>query len=354
MASKRQRGGKQLLCTLAVLTAIPAQAQTAPAIIGGSDSQDSWTMPADDRDTRLHTSLVDMREAAPQITITANRDTIIAGLEALVLTLAREGALQDRLTVTLNLTQEQEWIQILPLTVTFAAGQATAVDSIVPKGTAGNLQSGDVVVTLDTVAGYATEDATATVHVIALGGPAATAFVERSSYTFAEDDDDTRATVVARMASGMPRGADVRFTVVTFDGSAGFEDYQQIIRSVTLREESFVESNGRWEARRRIRLRLIDDDVREGVEYLRFFTALSVGDSTWGRGGRLLRCPLPGLLFAGRNYRRRGHPRLGPVGSPRNDPGRGRGIVHRDRVHHQRQDLHRRPSGDLRVRRHGH
>ena len=279
MASKRQRGRKQLLLALVVLTAIPAQAQTAPAAIGGSDSQDSWTMPADDRDTRPFTAPLNTREAAPQITITANRDTIIAGLEALVLTLAREGALQDRLTVTLNLTQEQEWIQILPFTVTFAAGQATAVDSIVPKGTAGNLQSGDVVVTLDTVAGYATEDATATVHVIALGGPAATAFVERSSYTFAEDDDDTRATVVARMASGMPRGADVRFTVVTFDGSAGFEDYQQIIRSVTLREESFVESNGRWEARRRIRLRLIDDDVREGVEYLRFFTALSVGDS---------------------------------------------------------------------------
>ena len=55
MASNRQRGRKQLLLTLAALTAIPAQAQTAPAIIGGSDSQDSWTMPVDDRDTRPYT-----------------------------------------------------------------------------------------------------------------------------------------------------------------------------------------------------------------------------------------------------------------------------------------------------------
>ena len=215
----------------------------------------------------------------PLITITAERDTIIAGLEDLVLTVTREGAVQDSLTLALNLAQEQEWIQPMPYAVTFAAGQATAARSIALKGSASNLQSGDVVATVGAVAGYATDDVEATVHVIALGGPAATTFVEQPSYTFAENAANARATVVARMASGMPRGADVRFTVLAFDGSAGFEDYEQILRPVTLREEDFAESNGRWEARRRIRLRLIDDDVREGVEYLRFFTGLSAGDS---------------------------------------------------------------------------
>ena len=217
----------------------------------------------------------------PRITLTAERDTIIAGLEDLVLTLTREGALQDSLPVALNLAQEHEWVHPRPLAVTFAAGKAMAVDTIVLRGmAAANLQSGDAVVTVGSVAGYATDSATATVHVIALGGPAATVFVEEAAYTFAEDATEARATVVARMASGMPRGADVRFTVLAFDGSAVASlDFEQIFRSVTLSEESFVESNGRWEARRRIRLRLIDDDVREGTEHLRFFTGLGTGDS---------------------------------------------------------------------------
>ena len=254
-----------IIATVALIAATPAQARSAPGVAG------EILAPADGPTTNRQ---------VPKITLAARRDTIIAGLEDLVLTLTREGALQDSLRVTLNLTQEQEWIQPMPYTATFAAGQTTVVDSITPKGmAAANLQSGNVVVTVGSVTGYDTDDATATVHVIALGGPAATAFVERASYTFAEDAANPRMTVVARMASGMPRGADVRFTVLAFDGSAGFEDYEQILRSVTLPEERFVASNGRWEARRRIRLRLIDDDVREGVEYLRFFTGLSVGDS---------------------------------------------------------------------------
>ena len=254
-----------LFVTATTMATTPVRAQRVPA--------EPHVVPASASPMRAG------RAADPLITITAKRDTIIAGLEGVVLTLAREEAVQDSLTVTVNLTQEQEWIQILPYTVTFAAGQATAVHSIVLKGSAGNLQSGDVVAAVGAVAGYATDDATATVHVIALGGPAATAFVEQPNYSFTENTADTRATVVARMASGMPRGADVRFTVAAFDGSAGFEDYEQILRPVTLREEDYVELNGRWEARRRIRLRLLDDDVREGVEYLRFLTALSSGDS---------------------------------------------------------------------------
>ncbi|MCY4572266.1 MAG: hypothetical protein OXF01_05635, partial [Gemmatimonadetes bacterium] len=217
----------------------------------------------------------------PRINITAERDTIIAGLEDLVLTLTREGALQDSLPVALNLAQEHEWVHPMPRTVTFNAGRATAVDTIVLRGmAAANLRSGDAVATVGSVAGYATGSATATVHVIALGGPAATAFVEEAAYTFDEDATDPRVTVVARMASGMPRGADVRFTVLAFDGSAVAPlDFEQILRPVTLPEERFVESNGRWEARRRIRLRLINDDVREGTEHLRFFTGVGAGDS---------------------------------------------------------------------------
>ena len=261
-----RRVTEAIIATVALIGATPAQALTAPGMAGDALAPASHPI---------------TNGQLPKITLTARRDTIIAGLEDLVLTLTREGAVQDSLRVTLNLTQEQEWIQPMPYTATFVAGQAMVVDRIVPKGmAAANLQSGNVVVTVGSVAGYDMDDATATVHVFALGGPAATTSVERSAYTFAEDATNPRVTVVARMASGMPRGADVRFTVLAFDGSAvASQDFEQILRQVTLREESFVARNGRWEAQRRIRLRLIDDDVREGVEYLRFFTGLGSGDS---------------------------------------------------------------------------
>ncbi len=261
-----RRMAEAIIATVTLIAATPAQAQPASGKAG------EILAPADGPTTNRQ---------LPKITLSAGRDSIIAGLEDLVLSLTREGALQDSLRVTLDLTQEQEWIQPMPYTATFAAGEATVVDSIVPKGmAAARLQSGNVVVTVGSVAGYDTDDATATVHMIALGGPAATAFVERSSYTFAEDDANPRMTVVAQMASGMPRGANVRFTVLAFDGSAvAPQDFDQIFRQVTLREDSFVSRNGRWEARRRIRLRLVDDDVREGTEHLRFFTGRGSGDS---------------------------------------------------------------------------
>ena len=270
---KRETPGANRLHTAATLPAILTLLAAAPAPALAA-------FPAD-TPVNAHEARPSAQTSDPRITITAQRDTIIAGLEDLVLTLTREGATQDSLRVSLNLAQEQEWIQPSPYTVTFAAGQATAAESIGLKGmTAANLQSGNVVATVGSVAGYTTDDAEATVHVIALGGPAATAFVEQSNYTFAEDAANPRVTVVARMASGMPRGADLRFTVLAFDGSAVAPlDFEQIIRQVTLPEESFVSRDGRWEARRRIRLRLIDDDVREGAEHLRFFTGLGAGDS---------------------------------------------------------------------------
>ncbi len=261
-----RRVAKTIIATMALIATAPAQAWTLPGLAGGGHA--AALGPTMDRQ-------------APKITIAAARDTIIAGLENLVLTLTREGAVQDNQRVALNLEQEQEWIQPQPYTATFATGQATARISTTPRGMdAANLQSGDLVATVDSVAGYDTGEASATVRVIALGGPAAVAFVEQASYTIAEDAANPGVTVVARMAPGMPRGADVRFTIAAFDGSAlAVQDFEQILRSITLREEEFAVSIGRWQARRQIRIPLIDDDIREGTEYLRFFTGLSSGDS---------------------------------------------------------------------------
>ena len=209
MASERQRGRKQLLLTLAALTAIPAQAQTAPAIVGGSDSQDSWTMPADDKDTRPYTGPGDTREAAPQITIAADRDTIFGSLEDLRLTVKRDAA-GNRLVVTVKLEQDRQWLADRSHEVTIHAGD-TIADLTIPRDdfNPNVTSSGELTATVDDISGYETANAKATVFVISQEAPVVTYSLSRESYTFAEDVGRARAEFVARMAPGMPRGVTV-------------------------------------------------------------------------------------------------------------------------------------------------
>lgn len=63
-----------------------------------------------DTPAHAHEARPSAQTSDPRITLTAKRDTIIAGLEDLVLTLTREGAAEDSLTVALSLAQDHEWI----------------------------------------------------------------------------------------------------------------------------------------------------------------------------------------------------------------------------------------------------
>ena len=100
----------------------------------------------------------------PRITLAASRDTIIAGLEGLTLTATREAPLDSPIAVTLEVTQAQNWLTRTSFQLNFAArgSRATLVlpmslfSSEVPE-------SGDLTATIDSVGGYATGDATATV-----------------------------------------------------------------------------------------------------------------------------------------------------------------------------------------------
>ena len=62
----------------------------------------------------------------PKISVAANRATIIGSMENLVLTLTREEPLSERLTVTVQLAQDQEWLPWTSCPVTFQAGAASA------------------------------------------------------------------------------------------------------------------------------------------------------------------------------------------------------------------------------------
>ena len=206
----------------------------------------------------------------PQITIAANRDTIIAGLEFVTWTATREAPLDEALTVTVRLTQEQNWLSNRSRRVTFAANEATADLLIVASSFSSNVtESGNLTATVDSVSGYDTGDATATVYLFSQNGPAMKVFLSQEDYQFAEDAADPFVTLVARAAAGMPRGATVTASLSSRGGTATSSgDYEAFSKEITVSEGDFTLENGLWNAQTRVPLTLVDDEIREGAESL--------------------------------------------------------------------------------------
>ena len=204
----------------------------------------------------------------PKISVAANRDTIIGSMENLVLTLTREESLGARLTVTVQLAQDQHWLPWTSCPVTFEAGAATASVTIPHSVFSANVvASGHLTMTVNAVDGYDTDNATTTVYVVSQEGPAVRVFFDQDSYRFGEDREDATAVLIAEAAPGMPRGTTVAFSMSSESGTAkANEDFQAVSQQMTLREADFSFQNGSWQVRRRLPVTLIDDEIREGDE----------------------------------------------------------------------------------------
>ena len=219
------------------------------------------------------------QDVMPKITLTASRDTIIAGLEALVLTATREAPLDDPLAVTLQVSQDRSWLARTSFQLNFAAGGSVANLNLSRAVFSSDVtQSGTLTATIDAVSGYDAGDATATVHVVSQAGPAIKVSFAEASYRFAEDQEDPSVAFVVRAAVGMPRGASVNFTASARGGTAGSPgDYQAISETVNLSEADFALKGGVWEARPRLPLTLVDDDVFEGTESFALILEMTPG-----------------------------------------------------------------------------
>ena len=204
----------------------------------------------------------------PKISVAANRDTIIGSMENLVLTLTREEPLSERLAVTVQLAQDQDWLPWTSCPVTFEAGAATASVTVSHSVFSANVvASGHLTMTVNAVDGYDTDDATATVYVVSQEGPAVRVFFDQDSYRFGEDREDATAVLIAEAAPGMPRGTTVAFSMFSESGTAkANEDFKAVSQQMTLREADFSFQNGSWQVRRRVQVTLIDDEIREGDE----------------------------------------------------------------------------------------
>ncbi|WP_420463066.1 Calx-beta domain-containing protein [Candidatus Palauibacter sp.] len=214
----------------------------------------------------------------PAITLAASRDTIIAGLEGLTLTATRQAPLDSPIAVTLEVTQAQNWLSRTSFQLNFAA-RGSRANLVLPRSLFSSevAGSGNLTLTVDSISGYDTADATATVYVVSEEGPAVSVSLTHSSYRFPEDGEDTDLIVTAQMASGMPRGATVSVSVSSEGRSSSSPeltaaspiDYMTLSKMAVLREEEYALEDGSWVAHRRVSVTLVDDDVREGRETFR-------------------------------------------------------------------------------------
>ena len=248
---------------------VPSLAEGANVIVVTVTAEDGST-------TQTYTVTV-TRAGAGIITVTieAEHESIGGGVEDLRYTLTRTGATTDALTVTVTLTQDQNWLTSTYLTheVEFAAGEATKeliIDdrrfSFEPT-TSGNLVA--------TVTGTGVAGGTDTVEIISIADPPITIAFDQDAYSFPEGGpaNEVDIYVTATLDAAFPREPSSSFDVgmSTGEGTAtGPEDYDEFSRNPLFTPSDFTaNSNGQLVASLlvgpsvRNPLVIVDDDVYE-------------------------------------------------------------------------------------------
>ena len=182
--------------------------------------------------------------------------------------------------MTLRLAQDENWLSRTSHQLNFAARGSRAGVSLFRSlfSTEVTASGRSHVATIDSVSGYDTGDATATVHVVSQEGPAIKVSFAEASYRFAEDREDASMGFVARAAAGMPRGATFAFSVSSRSGTAASPgDYEVVTREVSVAEADFTLEGGVWEARPSVQLTLVDDNVFEGAESFDLIVEMTPG-----------------------------------------------------------------------------
>ena len=209
--------------------------------------------------------------APTPVAIAAQHARLGAGLEHLVLTLTRSGAVTDELTVAVHIFQDQQWLAAADLVheVTFAAGSSTATlrlddveFSFMPDTT------GDLVAS---VAGDGIAGGAATVEMISIAEPPITVSLDQPAYTFAETDD-MAIFVIATLHPEYPRAPPpnvVKFSVLSRYGTAESpEDYPAVSFEPKTEGQfgQFDHDGNSFVSRTRVPVWVIHDQVYEGTE----------------------------------------------------------------------------------------
>ena len=217
---------------------------TVPSLLVG-DNTIVVTVTAEDGSTQPYTVTVTRAGAGITVTIEAEHESIGGGVEDLKFTLTRTGATTDALTVTVTLTQDQNWLTSTYLTheVEFAAGEATKEliieddDFSFDPTTSGNLVA--------TVTGTGVAGGTDTVVVISIADPPITIAFDQDAYIFPEGGpaDDVEIYVTATLDAAFTRKPSSNFyvAIATEEGTAtGPEDYVFVSRTPSFKPTDFT------------------------------------------------------------------------------------------------------------------
>ena len=220
------------------------------------------------------------------VTIAAEREAYVFGLDDAAFVLTRSGATDGELAVGVKLTQTQNFLDASSLiqTVTFAPDASIATLTIARhKFLSAVTQSGAL------SAAVAPGDkeyetgmpSSATVRLVA-ADPAITVRHERASYVFAEGADGTnRAVLVAGTADGLPKpGSRFAVSLVTQAVSGGAtspEDYVALSKEIVFAPDDFAAVGSAWEARREVPVGVVDDPEVEADEAFNLLLERSPG-----------------------------------------------------------------------------
>ena len=225
-------------------------------------------------------------QSLPEILIEASHNEYVAGLGILGFTLSRTGDTASSLDLTVNFTQDQNWLSPTSHDIAIPAGQSATLLTLLPADFPSEVtQSGDLTAVVAPVAGYDTSGATVRVRVISQEGPAVTVFFEHAEYTYPEGAGDVGPILVAVAESAVPFTGNLLVTVTSrsmeanssssIPGQTG--DYLALSRHVEFAPADFEEVNGSLVARVPAVLTILDDDLHEGDERLGLGLARSPG-----------------------------------------------------------------------------
>ena len=221
------------------------------------------------------TLLDDETTTSTDVSIEAEHESIGGGVEDLKYTLTRTGATTDALTVTVTLTQDQNWLTSTDRTheVEFAAGEATK-ELIINDSrfsfdptTSGNLVA--------TVTGTGVAGGSDTVEIISIADPPITLAFDQDAYTFPEGGpaNDVDIYVTATLDAAFPRKPSSNFFVVisTREGTATSpEDYANFSRFPSFKPSDFTADGAGQQVARLLfgpldgnPLDIVDDNVYE-------------------------------------------------------------------------------------------
>ncbi len=260
-------------------------------VLEGAITDFSLTIKAEDGETfkTYHVLFArPSRQSLPEITLEASPSEYVAGLGLLSFTVARTGDTSAALDLTINMTQEQEWLTDTAYEITIPSGVSEYSDFFLPAArfSSNVTQSGTLTATVAAVNGYDTSSASAQVRVISQEGPAVVVTLEHSSYEVDEGEGTLEVVVLANAHSSVPRVGAFPVTVSSqgdqatsrSDDDAG--DYVSVSALLPFVPSDFQQENGSLVGRKTFSITILDDHLYEGDEQFHISLSRAPGTSS--------------------------------------------------------------------------